>query len=158
MKKLNKSFRLNEVIVINDDKTQSKMRFLDALLEAEEKQLDLVQVNNTNDPVICKFLNFGKMMYDNSKREKSNKQKDTGIKEIKLRPTISNHDLETKVRIINEFLEKKNKVKISMQFRGRMVTRRQVGIIIMKKLQSLVKGSLERETQEERNVSMLFAP
>lgn len=156
MKKLNKSNKLHDVVIINDDKSQTKMKFYDALQEAESKGLDLVQMNTTNNPAVCKFMNYGKMMYDLSKKDKQNKSQEVLLKEVQLSPRISDHDLIHKIKSINSFLEKKNKVKVIMFFKGRMSTHKDVGMSIMKKVQAQVKGTIEKQQEEAKNISIIF--
>src|SRR5215471_21061400 len=92
--------------------------------EAEERGLDLVEVNPKAAPPVCKILDFGKYKYEEKKRAREAKRKQTvvEVKEIKLRPKTDDHDLETKVRAARKFLEAGNKVKIVCRFRGREIT------------------------------------
>lgn len=93
----------------------------EALAMAENQGLDLVEIVPGSTPPVCKIMNFGKFRYDQSKREKENKKASHQIKvkEVKLRPNIDVHDLETKIKQAREFLLSGCKVKISCTYRGR---------------------------------------
>lgn len=87
---------------------------------AEEQGLDLVEVAPTANPPVCRIMDYGKYRYQMSKRHTS-KHKTTGVKEVKIRPQTSKHDLDFKIRNIKRFLEEGNKVKITMIFKGREI-------------------------------------
>ncbi len=93
----------------------------EALSLAQEKGLDLVEINPTNRPPICKIMDFGKYKYDLAKKAKEAKarQKETELKEIRLTAKIGDHDIEYKAKKAKEFFDAGNKVKVSMRLRGR---------------------------------------
>jgi translation initiation factor IF-3 len=91
----------------------------DALKIAEGQGLDLVEVAPEARPPVCKILDYGKYRYQQNKRH--SKHKTISLKEIKVRPQISQHDLEFKVRNIRKFLDEGNKVKVTLMFRGREI-------------------------------------
>ncbi len=93
----------------------------DAMVKAQEYGLDLVEISPNAAPPVCKIMDFGKFKYEEQKKKKEakKKQKIIEIKEIKLRPQIDPHDLETKIKHMREFLTEGDKVKISMRLRGR---------------------------------------
>jgi translation initiation factor IF-3 len=101
----------------------------EALAMAEEQGLDLVEIVPGSNPPVCKVMNFGKFRYDQSKREKENKKASHQIKvkEVKLKPNIDVHDLDTKTRHAREFLMSGNKVKITCTFRGREMMHPEIG-------------------------------
>lgn len=103
---------------------------------AEQVSLDLVEVVATAHPPVCKIMNYGKFRYDQTKKEKESKksQHQVKIKEIKLKPNIDEHDLETKTRHARDFLEKGHKVKLSCVFRGREMAHPEFGQRIIDKL------------------------
>lgn len=92
-----------------------------ALSMAEERGLDLVEINPTNRPPICKIMDFGKFKYDTAKKQKESKakQKEVELKEIRLTAKIGDHDIEYKAKNAREFFDQGNKVKVSMRLRGR---------------------------------------
>ncbi len=93
----------------------------EALRLAEDAELDLVEVVSNSNPPVCKVMNFGKFRYDQTKREKENKktQHQIKVKEVKIKPNIGTHDLETKYRHARQFIEEGDKVKLTCTFRGR---------------------------------------
>ena len=108
----------------------------EALAAAEEQGLDLVEIVPGSNPPVCKIINFGKFRYDQSKREKENKkaQHQIKVKEIKLKPNIDLHDLETKTKHAREFLASGNKVKITCTFRGRELAHPEFGDKIVRQM------------------------
>src|SRR5438552_806642 len=114
--KVNREIRAPKVRVISHTGEQVGIISLyEALAMAEEQGLDLVEIVPTSNPPVCKVMNFGKFRYDQSKREKESKkaQHQIKVKEIKLKPNIDLHDLETKTRHARDFLSGGNKVKIT---------------------------------------------
>lgn len=101
----------------------------EALALAEEQGVDLVEIVPGATPPVCKIIDYGKFRYDQTKREKESKkaQHQIKVKELKLKPNIDEHDLETKLRHAREFLSKGNKVKISCVFRGREMAHPEIG-------------------------------
>lgn len=93
----------------------------DAIALSREKGLDIVEINPTVRPPICKIMDFGKFKYENSKKLKENKakQKEVELKEIRLTAKIGDHDIEYKAKKAKEFLDHGDKVKVSMRLRGR---------------------------------------
>lgn len=93
----------------------------DALKLARENSLDLVEINPTTRPPICKIMDFGKFKYENAKKLKESraKQKEIELKEIRLTAKIGDHDIEYKAKRAREFLDDGDKVKVSMRLRGR---------------------------------------
>ena len=90
---------------------------------AQEQGLDLVEVSDKADPPVCRIMNFDKFRYELKKKQQEAKKKQTVIetREIKFRPKTEEHDLSFKIRKIKEFLAEKNKVKVTMRFRGREI-------------------------------------
>jgi translation initiation factor IF-3 len=98
-----------------------EMSTFEARRLAESAGFDLVEINPTNRPPICKIMDYGKFKYDQAKKEKEArlKQKDTELKEIRLTHKISDHDIDYKAKQAREFFDKGHKVKVSMRLRGR---------------------------------------
>src|SRR5207302_11360402 len=95
------------------------MRLNDALRKAQTLGQDLVEFAPTANPPVCKIVDFGKFRYDIATQEKDRKSSATKLKEIKFRVNIDDHDYPTKIRHGEEFLDKGNKVRVQLQFRGR---------------------------------------
>ena len=101
---------------------------------AKSYGLDLIEVAPTANPPVCRIADFGKFKYELTKKEKESKHSATKIKEIKFRVKIGTHDYETKLRHAEEFLEKGNKLKIVLQFRGRENAHKDLGLLMMEKI------------------------
>ncbi len=135
----------------------------EAMKIAFDKDLDLVEISPTSRPPVCKILNYGKFKFDQKKaRRKSQKNaKKIQLKEIKMRPKIDRHDYQYKLKHINTFISKGDKVKVTMQFRGREMAHTELGMNILKKLKDDLKGmvAIEREPRlEGRQIVMILAP
>lgn len=120
--RINDRIRFSPVIIIDEDgENLGEMPTYKARALAQEKGLDLVEINPTSRPPICKIMDYGKFKYDLAKKEKKNRltQKETGLKEIRLTPKIGDHDIDYKAKQAREFFDRGNKVKVSMRLRGR---------------------------------------
>lgn len=135
--RINNEIRTPKVRLIDDKGEQVGVVLIqEAIRMAEEAGLDLVEIVPTSTPPVCKIMNFGKFRYDQTKREKENKktQHQIKVKEVKFKPNIDDHDLETKLRQAKDFLLKGNKVKITLAFRGREMMHPEVGKALMIKV------------------------
>jgi translation initiation factor IF-3 len=153
-----------EVRVVLDDGTMlGVLSTQQALREAEERGLDLVEVNPKATPPVCKILDFGKFKYEEKKRQREAKRKQTvvEVKEIKLRPKTDDHDLETKVRAARRFIEAGNKVKFTVRFRGREIAHPQRAQMQLEYLQEKADDIAiveQRPTMEARAMSLIMIP
>ena len=130
---------------------------------AVEEGLDLVEISPNTDPPVCKILDYGKYKYEAQKRknEAKKKQKTIDVKEIKLRPNIDEHDYQVKLRKIFEFLESGDKVKVTMRYRGREMAHQQIGMELLKRVESDLESMASVEqfpTLEGRQLVMMMAP
>lgn len=117
---VNRQIRVKEVRVIDEAGKQLGIMDLEKAVQiAQEHNLDLIQVTEKVEPPVCKIMNYGRYLYRQKKQEKTTRQRSEEIKEIRLRPSISSHDLETKTRQAEKFLKRGNKIKIEMILRGR---------------------------------------
>jgi len=135
--KVNREIRAPRVRVITNSGEQlGVLPIHEALMRAEQEGLDLVEISPSANPPVCKIMNYGKFRYDQTKREKESKkaQHQIKVKEIKVKPNIGLHDLETKKQHIREFLSKGNKVKVTCTFRGREMAHPEIGEKLVKKL------------------------
>ncbi len=135
----------------------------DALRSAREKNLDLVNVAPQAKPPVCRIMDFGKYKYEQSKRDKEarKKQRSITVKELKLRPKIEDHDFQVKVRNGQRFLEKGDKVKVTVMFRGREITHPELGKKLCLKLAEELSDVSVVEKQpkvEGRNMIMILTP
>ena len=128
---------------------------------AEEKGLDVVEVSPNSNPPVCKIMDYGKYIYEQSKKEKINKKKQHTIvvKEIRMRPKTDTHDLEFKVKHAREFIEQKNKVKFTVQFRGRELAYKEFGRQLLERVQEMLEDVAKIENPikfEGRNMTMIL--
>ena len=135
----------------------------EALRIAEEAGLDLVKISPNANPPVCKIMNYGKYVFELSKKAKEAKknQKTTEIKEIWLSMTIDIGDLNVKAKQTQKFLSSGNKVKVSIRMRGRQMAHQEIGVDVMKRFFDMVKdfGTIEKQPLTEgRNIWMMLAP
>lgn len=134
-----------------------------AIKMAQDEGLDLVEVAPQAKPPVCKIIDYGKFKYQQQKKQQESKKHQTviNLKEIKIRPNISEHDLLTKVRHIRRFLEEKDKVKVLVQFRGREVTHAERGKEIIDRVikETTDVGTVDSSPKMEwKNLLMILAP
>jgi translation initiation factor IF-3 len=135
--KVNREIRAPKVRVINQHGEQVGILSIhEALGMAEEAGLDLVEISPGATPPVCKIISYGKFRYDQTKREKESKksQHQIKVKELKLKPNIDEHDIQTKLRHAREFLAKGNKVKITCVFRGREMMYPEIGEKLVRRI------------------------
>lgn len=136
----------------------------EALNKADEAGYDLVEVSPNANPPVCRIMDYGKYRYEQSKKQQEAKKKQTVIevKEIKLRPKTEKHDLDFKIRNIKKFLQQKNKVKVTLRFRGReIVYANSLGREVLNKIaEELAEDGviLQPPTMEGRQMAMFVGP
>lgn len=135
----------------------------DAIAVAAEDGLDLVEVSPTADPPVCRIMDFGKYLFEQSKKTQSakKKQKQIQIKEVKFRPGTDEGDYKVKLRNLIRFLEEGDKTKVTLRFRGREMLHQELG----RELLNRVEGDLaelgtveQRPKLEGRQMVMVLAP
>ncbi|MEI0531886.1 translation initiation factor IF-3 [Brachyspira pilosicoli] len=162
--RINQFITAPEVRVVHDKRGNlGVMNIKDALALAKEEDSDLVEIVPTADPPVCKIINYGKYKFDIQKKNKEakKKQKSVQLKEIKMRPQISIHDYNFKMKHIREFLDEGNKVKITVMFRGREMAHTEFGYdLINKIIQDLEnEASTEKPAKlEGKNLSAVLNP
>lgn len=137
--------------------------FKEALLDAKEVGLDLVEISPNASPPVVKIMNYGKFKYKQEKQKNTSKkkQKKTKIKEIKFRPGTDKGDYKVKIKSLRSFLEKGDKVKVTVWFRGREMIHQQLGGNILKKVEKDLTdvGKVEFFTKMEgRQINMILTP
>ena len=157
--------RADAIRVIADDGEQlGVLTVNEALAKAAEAGLDLVEVSPTADPPVCRIMDYGKFRYEASKKQAEAKKKQTVVetKEIKLRPKTEAHDLNFKINNIRKFLGQKNKVKVTLRFRGReIVYADSGGMDVLKKIIVAVEDIavvLQTPKMEGRQMAMFLGP
>jgi translation initiation factor IF-3 len=137
------------------------MKLSEAIKRAQGMGLDLVEVAPTANPPVCKIVDFGKFRYDISKQIKDKKASGTKLKEIKFRVNIDDHDYLTKIRHGEDFLDKGNKVRVQLQFRGREMAHQEFGMELMHKVRDdlVTMAQVEMEPKAAgRNITMTLSP
>jgi translation initiation factor IF-3 len=161
---MNERIRAREVRVIGDEGEQiGIMPPFEALKMARERNLDLVEISPTAQPPVCRIMDYGKFLYQNEKREREakKKQKTITVKEVKFRINVDDHDYDTKKNHVLRFLDEGDKVKATIFFRGREMTRQSLGRQILERLIKDVehKGLVEfRPRQEGNTLHLILAP
>ncbi|HEU4704015.1 MAG TPA: translation initiation factor IF-3, partial [Conexibacter sp.] len=162
--RINERIRVPEVRLIDDEGQQvGILKTPDALRYAQERDLDLVEVAPDARPPVCRVLDYSKYKYEQAQKQKAARkhQQQITIREIKFRPKIAQNDYDTKKGHVTRFLKHKDKVKVTIMFRGREVTHPERGEAILNQLAEDL-GTLavveQRPVQDGRNMTMTLAP
>lgn len=140
---INNDIKANELLVIDPDGEKlGVMSKSEALSKADALELDLVLIAPGGQPPVAKIVDYGKYKYEKKKKEQEAKknQKVIETKEIRLRPNIGQHDIDTKIKHARGFLEKGNRVKVSLSFRGRELANKEVGFETLQKFVDSLAG------------------
>ena len=162
--RINQFIKASEVRVVHDKKgSLGIMNIKDALALAREEDSDLVEIVPNANPPVCKIINYGKYKFELQKKNKEakKKQKLVQLKEIKMRPQISVHDYNFKMKHIREFLNEGNKVKITIMFRGREMAHTEFGYDLIAKIIKDLENEASTEKppkMEGRNLSAVLNP
>jgi len=150
-------------VIDPDGKQLGIMTVREALEIAQGFELDLVEVAPNSNPPVCRIMDYGKFLYHESKKtqEARKRQATISVKEVKIRPSTDEHDLQFKLRHIQRFLQAKNKVKVTVLFRGREITHPELGREIMQRVRKDLEelGTPEGEPRfEGRSMIMFLTP
>jgi len=162
--KINQRIRVKEVRLIGPEGEQiGIINTQDALQRAEDSGLDLVEVAGQSSPPVCRIMDYSKYKYEQEKKEKEARkhQKIVHLKEIKMKPNIEEHDYQVKLHHIKRFLERGDKAKLTMTFRGREMSHMSIGKKIMDRVVSDLNEAGEVEKgpmMEGRNIMIYFMP
>jgi translation initiation factor IF-3 len=162
--RVNRDIRAVQVQLIdNEGHNRGVVNLADAQRVADEAGLDLVEINPTASPPVCKILDFGKYRFLEQKKsaEQRKRQKIVEIKEIKLRPSIDDHDYEVKMRAVFRFFEEGDKVKVTLRFRGREMAHQDLGYRLLQRVKSETANVAKVEAEplmEGRQMVMVLAP
>lgn len=158
---INEEIRDKEVRLIDENGEQlGVVSGKDAIKLAMEKNLDLVKIAPQSKPPVCKIMNYGKYRFDQIKKEKEakKKQKTMEVKEVRLSPNIDEHDLNTKLKNAAKFLEKGDKVKVSVRFRGREMTHTEIGKEVLNQFAQGISevGAIDKAPKMEGRSMVMF--
>lgn len=161
---INGEIKFKELRVIDSDGSQlGIMQARDALRIAEDRELDLVVISPTANPPVSRIMDYGKHVYELSKRQKEARknQKTINIKEIRVSPSIEEHDIKIKANNAKKFLKSGDKVKITVRFRGREADYSYIGEKILDNFVEILKeyGAPDKKAKlEGRNMSLIMSP
>ena len=162
--RFNQMIQSDKVRVIDENGENIGVMYTrEAIEQAAEVGLDLVEVSPNADPPVCKFLDVGKFRYEAQKKANAHRktQKTQEIKEIKMRPNIDDHDYDVKMRNVNRFLEDGDKVKVTLRFRGRELAHQQLGMNLLRRVQDDTAEIAKIEAyprMEGRQMLMVLSP
>ncbi|MBY7143194.1 translation initiation factor IF-3 [Virgibacillus sp. NKC19-3] len=161
---VNEKIRAKEVRLIDSNGDQLGVKSRNEALDiAQTRNLDLVLVAPNAKPPVCRIMDFGKYRFEQQKKEKEarKKQKVINVKEVRFTPGIGDHDFETKLKNARKFLQKGDKVKAAVRFRGRAITHKDLGREVLDRFADEVKDIATIESKpkmEGRNMFMMVAP
>lgn len=161
---MNERIRAREVRLIDENGAQlGIMSSSEALRIARERGLDLIEVAPNSQPPVCRIMDYGKHKYQQAKREREarKKQRATEVRLLRMKPQIGQHDLEIKLRKLREMLSEGSKVRISLRFRGREMTRPEMGMRLFARITEGVADVGQPEgtpRMEGRLMSLMLAP
>ncbi len=161
---INEQIRDREVRVIDDQGNQlGLMSSRDAQRIAKERNLDLVKIAPKAKPPVCKIIDYGKFRYEQTKKDKENKKKQTivSLKEVRMSPNIEQHDIDTKMKNGRKFLTKGDKLKISVRFRGREMAHTSIGREMLLRFAEELSDLADiekRPKMEGRSMTMFLVP
>lgn len=161
--RINERIRAREVRVIlaATNEQLGVMRLDEAIRRARALGLDLVEIAPNAQPPVCRIVDFGKFRYDLAKQEKEKKHSVSRVKEIKFRVNIDAHDYLTKIRHAEDFLDKGNKVKINLQFRGREMAHQDLGLLVVQRVREDLSGMAHVDMEPKlvgRAIGMTLSP
>ncbi len=161
---INDQIRASEVRLVGENGEQLGIMSLSAALaEADKRELDLVLLNASSSPAVCKLMNYGKYKFESIKKEKEMRknQKISELKEVQLSMTIDTHDLEVKAKHANKFLQNGDKVKIALRMRGRQQAYSANAVSVVKRFYEMLaeNGTIDKEPEVVgRNVILIVNP
>lgn len=161
---VNQEIRARQVRVIGPEGSQIGVVPIEqALASAAEFGLDLVEVSPNADPPVCKIMDYGRYRYEQTKKKHEAKKKQASfkLKEIKVRPKTGEHDLQVKIGRIKEFVGKKDKVKVTVMFRGREIALSRMGMELLEKIAAAVQdvAAVEQSPKfDNRTLFMVLTP
>ena len=135
----------------------------EAMRQADEAELDLVEIVPNSEPPVCRIMDFGKFLFEQNKKKHAakRKQKQIQVKEVKFRPGTDDGDYQVKLRNISRFLENGDKVKVTLRFRGREMVHQELGSRMLDRIEADMQHSAEVEQNaklEGRQMIMILAP
>ncbi|NJO23047.1 MAG: translation initiation factor IF-3 [Sphingomonadales bacterium] len=162
--RMNEAIRSKEVRLIDETgENVGVVSYEDAMARATAASLDLVEISPDANPPVCKILDYGKFKYQEQKKaaEARKRQKIVEIKEIKMRPSIDDHDYDVKMRSMKRFFDEGDKVKVTLRFRGREMAHQELGYQLLQRVKGDIEPLAKVEAEprlEGRQMVMVLAP
>lgn len=161
---MNRGIRASQVRLVDEEGNQvGVVEIGKALFMAAERGLDVVEVSPNSKPPVCRIMDYSKYKYEQEKKRKLAKKKQhvTHIKEVRFKCQIEEHDYQVKLKHIKEFLEKKDKVRVSLRFRGRENAHKELGMELLNRIANDVSALGEMESSPKtmgRSMTMTLSP
>ncbi|MCA9064431.1 MAG: translation initiation factor IF-3 [Planctomycetaceae bacterium] len=160
---MNERIRISPIRVVSaSGEMLGEMETAVALQMAQDEGLDLVEVSPDARPPVCRIMNYGKVVYERQKKQSGSKQHKTQLKQLRLRAKTGQHDIEVKVNKAREFLQRRDKVKINVMFKGRENAHHERGAEmlthIIEQLQDIATVEQQPKMESGRMMSILLAP
>jgi translation initiation factor IF-3 len=162
--RINQWIRAKEILLVGENSERvGVMSVSQGIQLAREQNLDLVEVAPTAVPPVCRILDYGRYKFEQTKKERESRKtrKSSLLREVRLRPRIGNHDLESKTRLIERLLAEGDKVKVTVFFRGREITRPELGKRVLQQVLTNLKDKAVVDQPlvvEEKSLSLFFSP
>jgi len=162
--RINQWIRAKEILLVGENSERvGVMSVSQGIQLARERNLDLVEVAPTAVPPVCRILDYGRYKFEQTKKERESRKtrKSSLLREVRLRPRIGDHDLESKTRLIERLLAEGDKVKVTVFFRGREITRPELGKRVLQQVLTNLKDKAVVDQPlvvEEKSLSLFFSP
>ena len=162
--RINQWIRAKEILLVGENGERvGVMSVSQGIQLARERNLDLVEVAPTAVPPVCRILDYGRYKFEQTKKERESRKtrKSSLLREVRLRPRIGDHDLESKTRLIERLLGEGDKVKVTVFFRGREITRPELGKRVLQQVLTNLKDKAVVDQPlvvEEKSLSLFFSP
>ena len=162
--RVNEEIRVPQVRLIDENgEMQGVLSIRDALYKAYQAGMDLLEISPNAVPPVCKITDYGKFKYEQQKKanEARKKQKIVEIKEVKVRPSIDDHDYDVKMRQAKSFIGEGDKVKVTLRFRGREMAHQELGVKLLERIRNDMAEIVKVESMprlENRQMIMVLAP
>lgn len=162
--RINQWIRAKEILLVGENGERvGVMSVSQGIQLARERNLDLVEVAPTAVPPVCRILDYGRYKFEQTKKERESRKtrKSSLLREVRLRPRIGDHDLESKTRLIERLLAEGDKVKVTVFFRGREITRPELGKRVLQQVLTNLKDKAVVDQPlvvEEKSLSLFFSP
>jgi translation initiation factor IF-3 len=160
--RVNERIRAREIRLIGEHGENQLMFTRDAIAEAKQRGLDLVEVAPNAVPPVCKIMDYGKFKYEQTKKDRDSRktQKSVVVKEVRFSPKIDEHDIDTKTRMAKRFLDEGNKVKLTVKFKGRELAHTNLGRDLLQQVQMMLGDNIIVEApskMEGKSMTMMVS-